>query len=606
MSQNQSAPNVIVFMTDDQGYGDLSCMGATDFSTPNLDRLASEGVRFTDWYSNSPVCSPSRAALLTGRYPGNAGVRAILQGHRTASGLPNSTPTLSSLLKDRDYQTAMIGKWHLGLTDKCRPHSHGFDYWFGFLAGCIDFYSHIYYWGANRPGPGVNPTHDLWENNEEVWMDGQYFTELIAEKTIDRLRVMKHQKRRNGEPFFLYVPFNAPHYPMHAPNKYTARFVNLPWDRRIMAAMVSAVDDAVGAIMNEVKRLGESENTLTFFVSDNGPSRETRNWLDGTLDPYYGGTSGGLRGHKFSLFEGGIRMPAIAHYPARIPPGQVISQPCASMDIVPTVLHAVDAAAPDAPQGEFDGVSILESLINGTELPERDIYWELDGQSAIRRGRWKLVIDGVLVEEDEPSEHLHLADLQDDIAEENNLAGMMPQLASELQDAALSWRAKIEDRWERDYASLGHGIVTYADFEPDRSEITTVENPSKPVSMRIDKRSAIQKINAFIGRESLNHSNTHFANVNKSIHIWWFSIPIERFQNELHLILAKDSGFIWLKIEAETFPSYTLFSNRVREGKRLIDLNICSNADDHRYLFDVKSSKTRYDFRPYIENEWED
>ena len=167
-------------MTDDQGYGDLSCMGATDFRTPNLDNLAANGVRFTDWYSNSPVCSPSRAALLTGRYPGNAGVRAILQGHRTASGLPNSTPTISSLLKDRGYQTSMVGKWHLGLTDECRPHSHGFDYWFGFLAGCIDFYSHIYYWGANKPGPGINPTHDLWENNEEVWHDSEYFTELIA------------------------------------------------------------------------------------------------------------------------------------------------------------------------------------------------------------------------------------------------------------------------------------------------------------------------------------------------------------------------------------------------------------------------------------------
>ena len=153
MPNENQRPNIIVFMTDDQGYGDLSCMGATDFRTPNLDNLAANGVRFTDWYSNSPVCSPSRAALLTGRYPGNAGVRAILQGHRTASGLPNSTPTISSLLKDRGYQTSMVGKWHLGLTDECRPHSHGFDYWFGFLAGCIDFYSHIYYWGANRPGP---------------------------------------------------------------------------------------------------------------------------------------------------------------------------------------------------------------------------------------------------------------------------------------------------------------------------------------------------------------------------------------------------------------------------------------------------------------------
>ena len=444
MPNDNRRPNIIVFMTDDQGYGDLSCMGATDFRTPNLDRMASEGVRFTDWYSNSPVCSPSRAALLTGRYPGNAGVRAILQGHRTASGLPNSTPTISSLLKDRGYQTSMVGKWHLGLTDECRPHSHGFDYWFGFLAGCIDFYSHIYYWGANRPGPGINPTHDLWENNEEVWHDAEYFTELIAEKAIERLRAMVAEKRASGKPFLLYAPFNAPHYPMHAPEKYTERFAHLPWDRRIMAAMISAIDDAIGAIMNELTRLGEADDTLTFFVSDNGPSRETRNWLDGTLDPYYGGTSGGLKGHKFSLFDGGIRMPAIAHYPARIPAGQVVSTPCASMDIVPTALHAVDGTAPTDETGEFDGTSILDHLSNGTDLPERDLYWELDGQTAIRRGNYKLVIDGVLVEEDEPATHIHLADLDTDISESTNLADQMPELASELETAALTWRANIQ------------------------------------------------------------------------------------------------------------------------------------------------------------------
>ena len=231
-----------------------------------------------------------------------------------------------------------------------------------------------------------------------------------------------------------------------------------------MAAMISAVDDAIGAIMNELTRLGETDDTLTFFVSDNGPSRETRNWLDGTLDPYYGGTSGGLKGHKFSLFDGGIRMPAIAHYPARIPGGQVVSTPCASMDIVPTALHAADGTAPTDDTGEFDGTSILDLLSNGIDLPERDLYWELDGQTAIRRGNHKLVIDGVLVEEDEPQTHIHLADLEEDVSESNNLAEDMPELASELEAAALDWRAGIQARWDRDYADLGHGIVTYADF----------------------------------------------------------------------------------------------------------------------------------------------
>ena len=161
-------PNFIVILTDDQGYGDLSCMGSADLATPHLDAMAAQGARFTDWYSNSPVCSPSRASLLTGRYPGNAGVRSILAGHRTATGLPPHVPTLATALKPLGYRTAMAGKWHLGVSEECRPNRHGFDRWFGFLAGCIDYYSHIFYWGMNFPGPGVNPTHDLWEDGTEI------------------------------------------------------------------------------------------------------------------------------------------------------------------------------------------------------------------------------------------------------------------------------------------------------------------------------------------------------------------------------------------------------------------------------------------------------
>jgi arylsulfatase A-like enzyme len=170
--------NFIIFLTDDQGYGDLSCMGATDFRTPHLDQLAHDGARFRSWYSNSPVCSPSRASLLTGHYPGNAGVRSILAGHRTATGLPSTTPTLATALRGQGYQSYMAGKWHLGVDDDARPHSHGFDHWYGFLTGCIDYYSHIFYWGMNKPGPGINPTHDLWEDDKEIWENGHYFTDF--------------------------------------------------------------------------------------------------------------------------------------------------------------------------------------------------------------------------------------------------------------------------------------------------------------------------------------------------------------------------------------------------------------------------------------------
>jgi arylsulfatase A-like enzyme len=440
------APNFIVFLTDDQGYGDLSCMGASDFRTPHLDRLARQGARFTDWYSNSPVCSPSRAALLTGRYPAHAGVRIILGGHRSATGLPTSTPTLATALRPLGYSTYLSGKWHLGLGENCRPQDHGFDHWFGFLAGCIDYYSHILYWGMNKPGPGINPTHDLWEDNHEVWRNGEYFTELVTRRAVEYLR----EAARSGRPFFLYVPFNAPHYPMHAPQKYLDRFPDLPWDRRIMAAMISAMDDGVGEIMAEVERLGLAANTCTFFTSDNGPSRETRNWLDGTLDPYYGGSAGKLKGHKFSLYEGGIRMPAIMHWPGAIPAGQTLTAPCASMDILPTLLAA---AGGDPGECELDGINLLPYVTQGESLPQRDLYWEMDKQTAIRRGDWKLVLNGQLVEGAPPEDAMHLSNLRADIGERINLVAQYPELTAELKRDAETWRAEIEERWAREFAA---------------------------------------------------------------------------------------------------------------------------------------------------------
>ena len=454
---SNSRPNVIIFMTDDQGYGDLSCMGADDFKTPTLDRMAEDGVRFTDWYSNSPVCSPSRAALLSGRYPGNAGVRSILRGHRTATGLPATTPTLATMLKSEGYKTGLVGKWHLGLAEESRPVAHGFDRTFGFMAGCIDFFSHIYYWGANRPGPSLNPTHDLWENNEEIWRNGEYFTELIAEKAIEFIR----SSADSDQPFFLYVPFNAPHYPMHAPQKYMDRFPDLPWDRQVMAAMVSAVDDAISQIQDELERQGMKENTLSFFMSDNGPSRESRNWLDGSQDPYYGGNSGGLKGHKFSLFDGGIKVPGIIHWPERINGGQVLSTPAAAMDIVPTVLDAVRA---DLTNYELDGTSLLNLLVDGESLVERSIFWEMDGQTAVRKGNWKLVLNGQLVESGDTVAEVHLSDLELDPSESANLAEKYPEIVKELKQLAEDWRSGIETRWEidfgsKDYEYVAHGMV---------------------------------------------------------------------------------------------------------------------------------------------------
>ena len=434
-------PNVIIIMTDDQGYGDLSCMGATDFKTPHLDRLAEDGVRFSSMYSASPVCSPSRAALLTGRYPGNAGVRAILAGHRRASGLTPAVPTIATALKNLGYTTGISGKWHLGLKNECRPNANGFDEFSGFLAGCLDYYSHIFYYGM--ADGNTNPTHDLWENDTEVYDNGEYLTERITRKSIEFIQNHK------DEPFMLYVAYNAPHYPMHAPEKYIKRFEHLPWDRRIMAAMISAVDDGVGEIRAELERQGLLDDTIIYFQSDNGPSRESRNWLDGTEDPYYGGTSGIFTGHKFSLFEGGIRIPAIVSWRGHIPSGRVIDSPHISTDIFPTVLEACGG---DADDYVLDGKSILPMLLGGEEITHEYLFWEMENQTAVRFGKYKLVLNGQLVEGEPERAEVFLSDLENDPSEKHNLANSMPDLAEMLKTKALEWRAQLEDNWDKNFA----------------------------------------------------------------------------------------------------------------------------------------------------------
>jgi len=444
-------PNFIVFYTDDQGYGDLSCMGATDFATPHLDAMAASGVRFTNWYSNSPVCSPSRAAVMTGRYPGHAGCRSILAGHRQATGLHPDTPTLATALGDLGYRTALFGKWHLGVAESAMPHHFGFDEWFGFLAGCIDYYSHIFYWQMGR---GVDPVHDLWHNGSEVWANGRYFTELITEHTVSYID--KLAASDDDAPFFLFVGYNAPHYPMHAPQEYLDRFGGLSWDRRIMAAMLAGVDDSVGQITAALDRHGLRDNTFCFFQSDNGPSRETRNWLDGTQDPYYGGSAGSLKGHKFSLYDGGIRMPALMSWPAVIPAGQVVDGVGAAMDVLPTFLKA---AGGDPSAYDLDGRDVLPMVAQGADSPHETVFWEMGKQTAVRAGRWKLVLNGQLVEGAPPEDAVHLADLDADMGERVNLAARHPDVADRLKRQADAWRQQLEKSWEQSWNPAKQGLT---------------------------------------------------------------------------------------------------------------------------------------------------
>ncbi|MCD6361567.1 MAG: sulfatase-like hydrolase/transferase [Armatimonadetes bacterium] len=437
-------PNIIIIYTDDQGYGDLSCMGETHVRTPHLDALADSGVRFTDWYSNCPVCSGSRASLMTGQYPDRAGVNGVLSGARDTEGLPDGKPTIASALREEGYRTALFGKWHLGVTERSQPHNFGFDEWFGFLAGCIDYYSHLFVYQQAR---GVDPMHDLWENGREIWRNGEYMTSMITERSVRFIQ----EAASDSQPFFLYTAYNAPHYPMHAPEEYVRRFDHLPWDKQIMAAMISAVDDGVGEIVAELERNDIRDNTLIFFSADNGPSRETRNWLDGTRDPYYGGTTGGFKGHKSTVWEGGVREPAIMSWPARIPERQVCSEVGMMMDIFPTVLAA---AGGDPSRYDLDGLDVMSMAADGDQSPHEDVRWNFHGQRAIRRGEWKLVLDGVLRDSEDQQPSPFLSNLADDPSEQNNLADEYPEMTGELTAEVEEWAGE-QQQWFTEHAYHG-------------------------------------------------------------------------------------------------------------------------------------------------------
>ncbi|GAB3556160.1 sulfatase-like hydrolase/transferase [Spelaeicoccus albus] len=435
MTNERRRPNVVIIYADDLGWGDLGCFGADDLHTPHLDALSASGVRLPNWYANSPVCSPSRAALLTGRYPAEAGVEAILGGSRRTAGLPDQ-PTIASELKRRGWSTAIFGKWHLGVEPSYSPTHRGFDTHFGFRAGCVDYYSHIYYWGDE------NPLHDLWQDDDEVWMNGEYLTSAIARRASDYI------EEHAAKPFFAYVPFNAPHYPLHAPDEYVERFAHLPEGRRMMAAMIAAMDDGVGQIVETLERLGLRDDTLVFMSSDNGPSIEERNWLNGEEVSYTGGSAGGLRGHKGSLFEGGIRVPAMLSWPARIPAGQDSSVVGSMMDLLPTILHAVDGDESEILEG-FSGQSVLNSLIDGETGPDRRIFWEYEGQTAMRHGRWKVVLDVTESMKAPVAVREGVFDLEADPHETQNLRDAAPEILRDGRERIADWKHRIDAVSER-------------------------------------------------------------------------------------------------------------------------------------------------------------
>jgi len=369
---NEKRPNVIIIYTDDQGSMDLNIYGAKDLHTPNMDQLAIKGVRFTQFYSAAPVCSPSRAALMTGRYPQRAGL-ATNASREGKSEMPGFQITIAEMFKAAGYKTGHIGKWHMGYSHETTPNQQGFDYSYGHMGGCIDNYSHFFYWqGPNR--------HDLWRNGKEIWEDGKYFPQRMVEE------IGEYLDSNQNNPFFLYWALNIPHYPLQGTEKWRNYYKDLPSPRRDYAALVSTMDEKIGEVISKLKELGLEENTIIVFQSDHGHSEEERTFGGG-------GFAGPYRGAKFSLFEGGVRIPAIISWPGKIPQNEVRDQLSINVDWFPTLLELTGISKGNH---KIDGKSIV-NVIQSSKAPNpHDTFiWQSGGgnepQWAVRHGDWKLI-----------------------------------------------------------------------------------------------------------------------------------------------------------------------------------------------------------------------
>lgn len=433
-AQQKDRPNVIIILTDDQGSIDTNTYGSTDLYTPNMDRLAKEGTRFTQFYAAAPVCSPSRAALLSGKTNLRAGLEGNVPVPEYADidkkyGMPTEQVTMAEMLKDNGYYTALIGKWHLGHRKENLPNAQGFDYFFGHQRGCIDNYSHTFYWdGPNK--------HDLYRNNEEVYYPGEHFSDLMVEEVK---QIINNKKE---DPFFIYWAFNAPHYPYQGTPKWMDYYKDLPTPRKEYAAFISNTDEKIGSVLDYIDQLGLADDTIVIFQSDHGHSLEER--------AFWGGGNAGLyRGSKFSMFEGGIRVPAIIRFPGVVPADQVRDQACIEMDWFSTIAALTGSKVTE----KVDGKSLMPVILDDKALSQHGVfYWQVgeyndqNSQWAVRSGPWKLIGNA-----NEPSsdgkknniEKLFLVNLDQDIEEQNNLAASNSQKLYELLELHRSWLKSV-------------------------------------------------------------------------------------------------------------------------------------------------------------------
>ncbi len=402
-------PNIIIILADDYGYGDVGCYGSERFQTPHLDALAAGGLRFTDFHSNGAVCSPTRAALLTGRYQQRTGIHGVVTaaGHRH-TGLDLEETSFAEVLKSEGYSTALFGKWHLGYLPEYNPIRQGFDEFRGYVSGNVDYHAHLDQTGME----------DWWKQDQLIPESG-YTTDLITDHGVEFI------KSHGEKPFLLYIAHEAPHYPYqgrHDPPRYTREHgrTSDSVTIEVYREMIEVMDEGVGRIRQALVDAGLMENTFIFFFSDNGPSGP--------------GSAGLLRGKKGEIWEGGHRVPAIACWPGKIEEGRVSDLTAMGADLLPTMAAIGGIALPAYLQ--LDGINLLPHLIENKRPAPRPLFWWHQDQLAIRQGDFKLISNTSFSE-------TSLYNLKVDLREENDLAAECPDLVQELLVILKEWQKEV-------------------------------------------------------------------------------------------------------------------------------------------------------------------
>lgn len=446
----QEKPNIVFILSDDAGYADFGFNGAEDLRTPNIDRLATEGVVFTEAYVTASVCAPSRMGLVTGRYQQRFGAECNVPVHPTVGydetdlGLDVEEHTIGDTLQGAGYRTMLIGKWHLGELPQYHPLKRGFDEFYGFLGGSRS------YWSIENPHEGSALMHDYKVLDEE--QEVTYLTEDLTDAAIDFV------ERQRDTPFFLYLSYNAVHTPMEAKEEDIEQLHAIDEkNRRVYAAMTKSMDENIGRFLQRLDELQLAENTLVVFVNDNGGATNNRS------------RNNPLRGYKGSYWEGGIRIPLVARWPGRLAPGTTYTQAVSTLDLLPTSAAAGQAKHTGK---DLDGVNLMPYLTGECEKPPHEyLFWRLWRAAAVRHGKWKLirVSEDPLHENKKLLAPLILVDLENDPEEAANVAEQNPEIAASLLAALEDWEEGLgQPRWYD-----GDDWPRWADVQVDNHQMDT-------------------------------------------------------------------------------------------------------------------------------------